>query len=162
VARVLVTGSRSGACSLACDSASAYFYDAPEENVAKPLRAGADQIPSFGSGTLGYVNVRGEQHGNFHGASGMLLAQVQLGELSPTARLVRATTNRTPVSARLIPVIGELAVEAKQGTLLRRSQPALFDGLARRPRAGCRALAVGGNGSPCEVDPYIPIPSICG
>jgi hypothetical protein len=161
VARVLVTGSRNGSCSVACDSASAYFYDVPEENVSKPLRAGTDQIPSFGSGTLGYVNVRGEQHGNFHGASGILLAQVQLGELSPAALLMRAATNRSPVSARLIPVVGELAMEAKQGTLLRRSQPALFDGLARRPRAGCRALGVGGNGSPCEVDPYIPIPSIC-
>jgi hypothetical protein len=160
VARVLATGSRSGACVPSCDSASAYFYDSPEENVAKPLRAGAEQIPSFGSGTLGYVNVKAEQHGNFHGASGMLLAQVQLTELSPAARLIRSSTNRAPVSTRLIPVIGELAMEAKQGTLLRRSQPALFSGLARRPRAGCRAGATG-NSSPCEVDPYIPIPSIC-
>jgi hypothetical protein len=161
VARVLATGARSGACAPSCDSASAYFYDSPEENVTKPLRAGAEQIPSFGSGTLGYVNVKAEQHGNFHGASGMLLAQVQLGELSSPARLTRAATNRAPVSARLIPVIGELAMEAKQGTLLRRSQPALFGGLARRPRAGCRAGAAAGNSSPCEVDPYIPIPSIC-
>ena len=58
----------------------------------------------------------------------------------------------------LIPVVGELALEALQGTLLQRSQPALFAGLARRPRAGCDAKA---QQSVCEVDPYIPIPSIC-
>jgi hypothetical protein len=136
-----------------CNSASAYFYDAPEENVQKPLRAGGDQIPSFGSGTLGYVNVHNELRGNFHGASGILLAQVQTSTREET-------NNRAPVSARLIPVIGELAMEAKQGTLLRRSQPAVFAGLARRPRAGCRAAATG-TSAPCEVDPYIPIPSIC-
>jgi hypothetical protein len=91
--------------------------------------------------------------GNFHGASGILLAQVQT-----SARDV--TSNRAPVTARLVPIIGELALEAKQGTLLRRSQPALFAALARRPRAGCRAAATG-TSAPCEVDPYIPIPSIC-
>jgi len=156
--RVLVTGSRSGAScdqtSQPCNSASAYFYDAPEEDVAKPLRAGNDQIPSFGSGTLGYVNVSNEQNGNFHGASGVLLAQVQVSSRE-------GNTNRAPVTARLIPVIGELALEARQGILLRRSEAASFAALARRPRAGCRGESVAGNGAPCEVDPYIPIPSIC-
>jgi hypothetical protein len=157
LAQVLVTGSRTKTVCAGhvspCNSASAYFYDAPEENVTKPLRAGREEIPSFGSGTLGYVNVHNELRGNFHGASGILLAQVQT-----SARDV--TSNRAPVTARLVPVIGELALEAKQGTLLRRSQPALFAALARRPRAGCRAAATG-TSAPCEVDPYIPIPSIC-
>src|SRR5581483_5907815 len=34
-------------------SASAYFYDAPEENAAKILQVGREAIPTFGSGTLG-------------------------------------------------------------------------------------------------------------
>jgi hypothetical protein len=156
VARVLVTGSRTKTtCSptSTCNSASAYFYDSPEENVKKPLRSGTEEIPSFGSGTLGYVNVNNEQRGNFRGASGILLAQTQTS-------IREETRNRSLVTARLIPVIGELALEAKQGTLLRRSQPAQFAALARRPRAGCRAAATG-NGAPCEVDPYVPIPSIC-
>jgi hypothetical protein len=156
LAQVLVTGSLAKAvCTPGspCNSASAYFYDAPEENVQKPLRAGVEEIPSFGSGTLGYVNVRNELRGNFHGAGGILLAQVQTSARDPK-------NNRAPVSARLIPMIGELALEAKQGTLLRRSQPALFAGLARRPRAGCRAAATS-TSAPCEVDPYIPIPSVC-
>lgn len=157
--RVLVTGTRASANPCAtktgCASASAYFYDSPEENVTKPLRIDGEQIETFGSGTLGYINVLTEDYGNFHGASGMLLGQVEL-----VARA--AQTNRAPVSARLIPVIGELALEAKSGgTLLRRSEPALFDGLARRPRAGNLGDAeLGTNASP-QVDQYIPIPEEC-
>ena len=79
--------------------ASAYFYDAPEENVQQAADATArQQIPTFGSGTLGYVNVPPtKRDGDFHGASGILLGQVE-----PAAR-TRAT-NRAPVSVRLIPV----------------------------------------------------------
>ena len=144
--RVLVGSERQG-----IPGASAYFYDSPEENVQRPLRAGGESIPSFGSGTLGYIDVIGEQRGNFHGASGILLAQVEL-----TAPRGRA--NRAPVGARLIPVVGELAMEAQGGTLLRRSLPALFAGLARRPRAGGRGQP---NINESEVDPYIPIPTNC-
>ncbi len=136
---------------LVSGGASAYFYDSPEENVMKPLRVGNESIPVFGSGTLGYVNVVNERHGNFHGASGILLGQVDVAARN-------ASTNRAPVTARLIPAIGELALEAKGGTLLRRSQPALFEGLARRPRAGSLAQS---NRTEGELDPYIPIPSIC-
>ena len=55
-------------------------------------------------------------------------------------------------------MIGELAMEAKDGVLLPRSRPALFCGLARRPRAGCRGQQ---SQSVCEESQYIPIPSIC-
>jgi hypothetical protein len=155
VAKVLVTGSLAsprGACASACDSASAYFYDAPEANVSGQLHYEAEPpIPAIGSGTLGYVNVAGEQFGNFHGWSGIVLGQLDVAKLD-------RTTNRAPVLARLIPVIGELAMEAKDGTLLRRSQPALFSALARRPRAGELA---GANSSEPQIDPYIPIPAIC-
>ncbi len=146
LATVLVGSERQGV-----PGASAYFYDSPEENVQKPLRAGGESIPTFGSGTLGYVDVIDEQRGNFHGASGILLAQVEVAA-------ARGRANRAPVTARLVPVVGELALEAQGGTLLRRSLPALFAGLARRPRAG-------GRGQPdineSEVDPYIPIPTNC-
>jgi len=133
--------------------ASAYFYDSPEENITKPLQVGGESIPTFGSGTLGYVDVLGEHHGDFHGASGFLL-----GEVDPAAAARNSRTERWPVTARLIPDIDELALEAKDGILLRRSEPALFDALARRPRAG--GLATSGS-QQSEVDPYIPIPSNC-
>jgi hypothetical protein len=135
-----------------CASASAYFYDAPEEDVTKPLQLGAESIPSFGSGTLGYVEARKERFGDFKGASGFLLSQVNVASRE-------ASTDRAAVTTELIPNISELALEAKDGILLRRSEPALFEALARRPRAGNRA-AGGANERP-EVDPYIPIPSNC-
>lgn len=142
---------------LVCDGASAYFYDSPEEDVKKPLRAvcggNAEAIEAYGSGTLGYINVLKEEKSDFHGASGVLMAQVEFAGYKPGAN-----HNRAPVAARLIPVIGELALEAKGGTLLRRSEAALFAGLARRPRAGGISL---NNADDSEVDPYIPVPEEC-
>ena len=131
--------------------ASAYFYDAPEENVRKELRSGGESIEEYGSGTLGYVNADREQFGDFHGASGFLIAQLEMAGYQPAS-------NRAPVSVRLIPNIDELALEAQDGTLLRRSKAALFAGLARRPRAGGSA---GEHGEESEVDPYIPVPENC-
>jgi hypothetical protein len=133
-------------------AASAYFFDSPEQNVKLPLRAaGAAPIPSFGSGTLGYVNYLAEETGAFIGASGFLLAQVDVA-----AR--ETATNTAPISVQLIPNIGELAMEAENGTLLQRSHTTLFQGLARRPRSGNRAA---NKQLQIETDPYIPIPSIC-
>ena len=135
------------------DSASAYFYDSPEENVKQSLRVGdASPIPTFGSGTLGYVDYQAESRGDFLGASGFLLTEV---DAAPAAR---EAGNRAPVSVHLIPEIGELALEGKDGTLLERSQSALFQALARRPRAGNRSQNE--VDSP-DTDPYIPIPSNC-
>jgi hypothetical protein len=131
--------------------ASAYFFDSPEENTRRPL-TGAPSVEAFGSGTLGYVNFLSESRGDFLGASGFLLAQV--GIAAPKAD----SPDRANVTARLIPNIGELGLEAQDGTLLRRSQTAFFTGLARRLRAGNRSL--NGTLSP-ETDPYIPLPSIC-
>jgi len=130
--------------------ASAYFYDAPEENVQAPLAYGGQQLATFGTGTLGYELAEHEEVGSFHGAKGILLGQVHLTERKPD--------DEAPVSVRLVPVIGELALEAKQGTLLHRSGPALFEGLARRPRAGCRAEA---GEEVCSEGQYTPIPSVC-
>jgi hypothetical protein len=134
-------------------SASGYFYDSPERNVTFALQVGGESIPTFGSGTLGYVRSTAESSGAFLGASGFLLGQVDFSHYDPR-------TNRALVTARLIPNIGELAMEAKDGTLLHRSQAALFDGLARRPRAGNRAVQ-GADVNARETDPYIPIPSNC-
>ena len=144
------------------DDASAYFFDSPEKNVKLPLRAGA-AIYAYGSGTLGYVSYVTEGAGNgqgegkgFIGASGFLLAQVD------AALAERKPGNVAPVSVELIPNIGELAMEAEDGTLLRRSQAALFSGLARRPRSGNRAHNETPEpaGAP-ETSPYVPIPSNC-
>ncbi len=134
------------------DGASAYFFDSPEQNVDEPLRFGSESIPAIGSGTLGYVNYQSETGGAFIGASGFLLAEVNVAARD-------ATSNRAPVEDKLIPNIGELAIEPEGGTLLRRSQAALFDGLARRPLAGNRTAA-GGQSLP-ETSPYIPIPANC-
>ena len=127
--------------------ASAYFFDAPEENLALPLRVGSEEIKAYGSGTLGYVAYTKESDGDFLGASGFMLAEVNASEGSGAK-----------VTVRLIPNIGELAIDAEGGTLLRRSQVARFSALARRPRAGNHAQ----NGSTqATTDPYIPIPSNC-
>lgn len=131
-------------------SASAYFYYAPEQNVTQPLRVGGESIPTFGSGALGYVNFTTENRPDFLGTSGFLLAQVDVA--------APRKDNRAPVKVHLIPNIGELALEAKDGTLLRRSQVASFSALARRPRAGNRSQ---NQIVRPDTDPYIPIPSNC-
>jgi len=125
--------------------AAAYFFDAPEQNIRTELSASGKSIPAFGSGTLGYVNFARQEEPDFIGASGFLLAEVN-----------RRTGS---VAVKLIPNIGELAMEAQDGTLLRRSEPALFSALARRPRSGNRAH--NGSTDEDETSPYIPIPSEC-
>jgi hypothetical protein len=134
--------------------ASAYFYDSPEHNVHSTLSSGSETIPTFGTGSLGYINAQYAAQPDFIGHSGFLLAEVNA---AVTAR--DPQTLRWPVTARLIPNVGELALEAQDGTLLRRSQPAMFNALARRPRAGC--LAEGGARAQCESTPYVPIPADC-
>jgi hypothetical protein len=129
--------------------ASAYFYDSPEQNTQLPLQVGGGSVKSFGSGTLGYVLASNQAQQDFIGASGFLLAEV--GPLNPE-------TGVFEVGAKLIPNVGELALEAEGGTLLRRSQAALFDGLARRPRSG--NLAQSGSTTP-ETDPYTTLPDEC-
>jgi hypothetical protein len=147
VARALVAG-----------GASAYLFDRPEENRAMRIPAGAaETIPSFGTGTLGYrsqlAGVVGQSSADsLFGNSGVLLL-----EIGPPA----AGGNVAPVGARLIPVIEDLSLEATDGTLLRRSRPALFRGLGRRPRSGDRwgrASAGSGNPDPSGGDPYTLFP----
>jgi hypothetical protein len=133
-------------------AASAYFFDFPEGNRTYRLASGGKSLPAFGSGTLGYVNTT--ETSDFTGTSGFLLASV--GALDPA-------TGVAPVTARLIPNVGELAIEAADGTLLRRSSTALFRGLARRPRAGgkCSGNAPQILCQGLSPNPYAAIPTEC-
>ncbi len=147
VARVLVDG-----------GASVYVFDRPEENRQMRIPSGAaNTIPSFGVGTLGYrsqiAGAIGQQTADaLFGDSGVLL--LELGQPSPGS-------NVAGVRGRLIPVIEDLSLEATDGTQLRRSRPALFRGLGRRPRGGDRwgqAAAGSGNPDPSGGDPYTLFP----
>ena len=72
-----------------------------------------------------------------------------------------AGSNVAGVAVRLIPLIEDLSLEATDGTLLRRSRPALFRGLGRRPRGGDRwgqASAGSGIPNPAGGDPYTLFP----
>ncbi len=158
VVPILATGAFPAGCAPSGPpaAASAYFFDYPAQNRAYSLTApGGRSIPAFGSGTLGYVAPPQVQEKDFVGAGGFLLASVGVAGRDPA-------TNVAPVGVRLIPVIGSLALNAADGTLLRRSRPALFEGLARRPPAG--AECVGSTPKVCEAvrpDPYVPVPVQC-
>jgi hypothetical protein len=137
-------------------SASAYFFDFPEQNRAYRLFSGGRSVPAYGSGTLGYVTPPAPTETEFAGASGFLVVSVD-------AKDREASTNVAPVAVRLVPSIGSLALNATDGLLLRRSQPALFEALARRPVAGSRCTTSAGPDR-CDLmspEPYIPIPSKC-
>lgn len=138
--------------------ASAYFFDYPNQNRTYQLASGSRSIPVFGSGTLGYGRLPGVRETDYAGAAGYLLASVDVEARNPA-------TNVAPVQVRLIPTVGELALDAEDGTLLRRSQVATFSALARRPQAGQRCIERNSPQPPggCEKapDPYIPIPSHC-
>jgi hypothetical protein len=147
VARVLVEG-----------RASAYLFDRPEENRAMRIPAGAaNTIPSFGVGTLGYRSQFSAAAGlgkpdSLFGDAGVMVLEV--GDPAPGSNLAG-------VRARLIPLIEDLSLEATDGTLLRRSRPALFRGLGRRPRGGDRwgrASAGSGTPEPSGGDPYTLFP----
>jgi hypothetical protein len=155
VIATLATGNPPAGCTFALSektgAASAYFYDSPQANRSRVLTVGGAPLPTFGSGTLGYIEISPEIESMK--ASGFLLAEVQTAKREPGS-------NRAPVAVRLIPDISELALDATNGVLLRRSAPALFTALARRPQAGMLCTLEGGS---ClfQPDPYVPIPSVC-
>lgn len=140
--------------------ASAYFHDRPEENRSGQIPSGGGiTIPSFGTGTLGYRSPVSDAGSlglpdALFGDGGILLAEVDVVKRDPV-------TNRAPVAVRLIPVIDSLALNAVDGTLLRRSRPSLLQGLGRRPVAGDRwgPTTAGGVPSPTGADPYTTFPS---
>ena len=133
--------------------ASAYLFDSIGENRSEQIGAGAAAIPALGSGTLGYVPPSPLPE-EFLGASGFVLASVNVAARN-------AQSNRAPVSATLVPSISQLAIDPTDGTLLRRSQVALFRGLARRPTGGLELAGGTGSSSDIAPDPYVPIPETC-
>jgi hypothetical protein len=140
--------------------ASAYMYERPEESRASQIPSGGSvTIPEFGTGALGY---RSAISGSFtpgqpdalFGTTGYLLVSVNVARRNPA-------TNVAPVGARLIPLAQSLSLDPLDGTLLRRSAPALFEGLGRRPVAGDRwgpVSASDGNPNPPGADPYSQFP----
>ncbi|HEX7290630.1 MAG TPA: hypothetical protein VF250_05810, partial [Conexibacter sp.] len=128
------------------EGASAYLYDAAEAQRAATIPAGdARGIPTYGSGTLGYRQPADATLG--FGVPGLLLLELDTAGRDPR-------TNRAPVRVRLLPMIEDLALEAVDGRVLNRSQPALFQGLGRRPRSGDR-WSNGAGGS----SPYVALPN---
>ncbi len=140
--------------------ASAYMYERPEESRASRIPSGGSAtIPEFGTGTLGY---RSAISGSFtpgqpdalFGTTGYLLVSVNVAQRNPA-------TNAAPVSARLIPLVQSMSLDPLDGTLLRRSAPALFEGLGRRPIAGDRwgpISAASGGPTPPGANPYSEFP----
>ena len=147
VARILVDG-----------GASAYFFERPEENRAYQLNGGgAGSLPAYGTGTLGYRSQVNDPSNSvkanaLFGDSGFLLAEVDIAHRDPN-------TNQAPVNVRMIPLIDDLSIQATDGTLIRRSRPALFQGLGRRPLGGDRWRPLStGSSDPAGSDPYISFP----
>jgi hypothetical protein len=140
--------------------ASAYFYERPEENRTSQIPSGGSvTIPEFGTGALGYRSsisdsFKAGQPDSLFGTTGYLLASVEVAKRNPA-------TNVAPVTARLIPLVQEVSLDPVDGTLLRRSAPALFTGLGRRPLSGDRwgpVSASDGNPTPPGADPYAEFP----
>jgi hypothetical protein len=131
------------------DGASGYFFDYPGSNVKTLVSYGTRSIPAYGTGTLGYVNPPNERfEADSLGSSGYLLASVP-------------ATHGDQITAEVIPNIGSLALDATNGVLLRRSQVALFEALARRPPAGVSVDSDTGGIELAGPDPYDQIPFDC-
>ncbi|HXC46213.1 MAG TPA: hypothetical protein VNU24_06365 [Solirubrobacteraceae bacterium] len=133
------------------DGASAYIFDYPGVNVQTKI--GSSNIPEFGSGALGYSAPPSSATSDSLVSSGYLLLEVNVAEH-------KANSNVAPVSARVEPNIGELALDATNGVLLHRSQVGLFEALARLPDSGRAANGAGGR-TFRGPKPYEPIPFDC-
>jgi hypothetical protein len=140
--------------------ASAYLYERPEESRTSRIPSGAaTTIPEFGTGTLGYRSsisgsFKAGQPDALFGTTGYLLFSVDVAKRDPA-------TNVAPVSARLIPLVQSVSLDPVDGILLRRSAPALFTGIGRRPLSGDRwgpVSASDGNPNPPGADPYSEFP----
>jgi hypothetical protein len=134
--------------------ASAYVFEGPQEQRASAIPTGVGGVPQFASGTLGY---RDSAPSPGYDVTGMLLLELDLSRRD-------AASGRAPVSVRLVPVVEDLALEAVDGRLLNRSQPALFRGLGRRVRSGDledpyvalpTALCTGSVRCPDRIDPQV-------
>ena len=145
---------------MAQGGASAYLYERPEESRTSQIPSGGSTtIPEFGTGALGYRSSISDsftpgQPDALFGTTGYLLVSIEVAKRN-------AATNVAPVNARLIPLAQEVSLDPVDGTLLRRSAPALFTGLGRRPLSGDRwgpVSASDGNPNPPGADPYAEFP----
>jgi hypothetical protein len=143
---------------LVAGGAAAYLFDAPEENVALSLESEGQAIPAYGSGTLGYVNAVNVQQSQFIGASGFLLVEVGEDDKATRVEPDKQVEPVTRVTPHLIPNIEELSLDAHKGTILHRSEAAVFSALARLPRAGGVAA---GQSTENEAASFVPIPANC-
>lgn len=136
--------------------ASAYVFDYTGVNMKTTIRAAGGEVPAFGTGTLGANEATTENELDDLHSSAFLLLSVEAAA-DPT---VAKPWN---VTAKGIPNIGQLSLNATNGVLLRRSQPAIFEGLARRPPAGLEIGSGNGTAKGKEVLPsvYDPIPHNC-
>ncbi len=107
----------------------------PAKTAPSRSARAANAIPAFGSGTLGYVLPPG-------GPERIPRRERLPARERRSRRSAMRATNRAPVTATLTPSIAQLALDATDGTLLRRSQVALFQGLARRPAGGLELQGV--------------------
>jgi hypothetical protein len=136
VARALVSG-----------GASAYLFNSPGENLSETISSGGSSIPAYGSGSLGTeADATSTTSTEYFGAHGFLTVSLDVTKRN-------AATNVAPVSPELIPSISALSIDAVSGTLLRRSQVALFDAAARIPPTG--------EFESVTTDAYVPIPETC-
>jgi hypothetical protein len=145
---------------LATGGASAYIYERPEEQRASQIPAGGSTtIPEYGTGTLGYRSPL--SHTTQAGQADALFGQTGYLLLSVDTAHRNSTTNVAPATAALQPLLQDLSLEAVDGTLLRRSRPALFQALGRRPIAGDRwgpTSAGDAVPNPPGADPYTTFP----
>jgi hypothetical protein len=136
--------------------ASAYLFDYPGANVQTQASCGAHQLAEIGTGTLGYTSPPSAFQTDSLGSSGFLLVEVDTAAREPHAADV------APVHALVEPDVGQLALDATDGTLLRRSQVGLFEALARIPPSGTAAVLTHATGvQVLGPEPYQPIPFDC-
>ena len=130
--------------------ASAYFFERPEENRVYPIPGGAaahDPRVRDGHARLP-LGAQRPQHARrarrrCSATAAILLAEVDVAQARPARR------NRAPVRGAADPARSTTSsLQAVDGTLLRRSRPALFQGLGRRPLAGDRWGPLSGGGDP--------------
>jgi hypothetical protein len=140
--------------------ASAYLYERPEESRASRIPVGGSvTIPEYGTGALGYRSpisgsFKAGQPDALFGTTGYLIVSVDVAKRDPSS-------NAAPVNARLVPLVQSVSLDPVDGTLLRRSAPALFTGLGRRPLSGDRwgpVSASDGNPNPPGSNPYSDFP----
>ena len=137
--------------------ASAYVFDYTSVNVQTQISYQGKIVPVYGTGTLGPNEAEGLGTGKdqLHSSANLLLSvNTESGRSS--------NTDRWEVSARAVPNIGQLSMNATGGVLLPRSKAAVFKGLARRPPAGIQIGGSTGNENRIVYPSvYDPIPTEC-